>query len=92
MSVFGIARTRALWLLVLIVAAALTVNVLQIFEDSLARVVALALFIPLLIDTGGNCGSQASTSMVRALAVDDVRPEDLRRVVWREARWGSCSG
>ncbi len=85
MSVFGLARTRALWLLVLIVAAALTVNVLQIFEDSLARVVALALFIPLLIDTGGNCGSQASTSMVRALAVDEVRPEDLRRVVWREA-------
>lgn len=56
----------ALWLLVLIVAAALTVNVLQVFEDSLAQVVALALFIPLLIDTGGNCGSQASTSMVRA--------------------------
>ena len=92
MSVFGLARTRALWLLVLIVAAALTVNVLQIFEDSLARVVALALFIPLLIDTGGNCGSQASTSMVRALAVDEVRPEDLRRVVWREARVGFMLG
>ncbi|MBK7321753.1 MAG: magnesium transporter [Candidatus Microthrix sp.] len=92
MSVVSIARTRALWLLVLIVAAALTVNVLQVFEDSLAQVVALALFIPLLIDTGGNCGSQASTSMVRALAVADVRPEDVRRVVWREARVGLMLG
>ena len=92
MSVLKIARTRAMWLLILIVAAALTVNVLQIFEESLARVVALALFIPLLIDTGGNCGSQASTSMVRALAVDEVRPEDLRRVVWREARVGFMLG
>lgn len=92
LSVFGLARTRALWLLVLIVAAALTVNVLQVFEGSLARIVALALFIPLLIDTGGNCGSQASTSMVRALALSEVRPEDLRRVVWREARVGAMLG
>lgn len=92
MSVMRLARTRALWLLVLIVAAALTVNVLQLFEDVLAEVVALALFVPLLIDTGGNCGSQASTAMVRALAVDEVRPTDLRRVLWREARVGTMLG
>lgn len=92
LSVMRLARTRALWLLVLILAAALTVNVLQFFEDALAQVVALALFVPLLIDTGGNCGSQASTAMVRALAIDEVRPADLRRVVWREARVGTMLG
>lgn len=92
MSVLGLARTRALWLLVLIVAAALTVNVLQYFEDTLAQMVALALFVPLLIDTGGNCGSQASTAMVRALAIAEVRPADLRRVVWREAQVGLLLG
>lgn len=92
LSVMRLARTRALWLLVLIVAAALTVNVLQFFEDSLAKFVALALFVPLLIDTGGNCGSQASTSMVRALAIAEVRPSDLRRVLWREARVGTMLG
>lgn len=92
MSVFRMARTRAVWLLVLIVAAALTVNILQIFESALAEVVALALFVPLLIDTGGNCGSQASTAMVRALAVAEVRPSDLRRVLWREVRVGAMLG
>ncbi|MEO6987877.1 MAG: magnesium transporter [Aquihabitans sp.] len=92
MSVLGLARTRALWLLVLILAAVLTVNVLQVFEDTLAQMVTLALFVPLLIDTGGNCGSQASTAMVRALAIAEVRPSDLRRVVWREAQVGLLLG
>ncbi len=81
MSVLRLARTRATWLLVLIIAAALTVNVLQLFEDSLAAVVTLSLFIPLLIDTGGNCGSQASTAMVRAIAVAEVRDRDVKRVL-----------
>lgn len=92
MSVMRLARTRAAWLLVLIVAAALTVNVLQLFEDSLAAVVTLSLFIPLLIDTGGNCGSQASTAMVRAIAVAEVRDRDVKRVLYREARVGLLLG
>lgn len=91
-SVFGMARVRAMWLMILLAAAALTVNVLQIFEATLTEVVALALFIPLLIDTGGNCGSQASTAVVRAMAVDDVRPGDLRRVIGRELRVGALLG
>jgi magnesium transporter len=65
------------WLLVLIVAAVLTVNVLQVFEDTLEQVVTLALFIPLLIDTGGNSGSQAATVVIRAMAVGEVRFSDL---------------
>jgi magnesium transporter len=91
-SVLGLARSRALWLLVLIVAAALTVNVLQFFEETLATVVTLALFIPLLIDTGGNSGAQASTVVIRAMAVGEVRFGDLPRVVWREARVGLLLG
>lgn len=91
-SAFGLARARGLWLLVLILAAGLTVNVLQFFEDTLDEVVALALFIPLLIDTGGNSGAQASTAVIRAMAVGEVRFTDLPRIVWRETRVGVLLG
>jgi magnesium transporter len=91
-SVLGIARSRALWLLVLIVAAALTVNVLQYFEETLEQVVTLAVFIPLLIGTGGNSGAQAATSVIRAMAVGEVHFRDLPGVVWREARVGVLLG
>src|SRR5699024_3080955 len=91
-SAFGLARTRALWLLILIATAALTVNVMQAFEDTLAKVVTLALFIPLLIDTGGNSGSQASTVVTRAIAVGEIRAGDLGRIIWREAAVGLMLG
>ncbi|MBB1055134.1 MULTISPECIES: magnesium transporter [unclassified Dietzia] len=91
-TVFRLARTRAVWLLALILAAVMTVNVLEYFEDTLATVVTLALFIPLLVDTGGNAGSQAASAMIRALAVNEVRVSDLPRVLWREARVGLLLG
>ncbi|ROR72899.1 magnesium transporter [Bogoriella caseilytica] len=91
-TVFGLARSRAVWLLLLIVAAVLTVNVLEFFEDTLESMVVLALFIPLLIDTGGNAGSQAASAMIRALAVGEVRFADLPRILWREARVGVLLG
>lgn len=91
-SVFRLARTRAVWLLVLILAAALTVNVLQVFEDTLAEVVTLALFIPLLTGTGGNSGAQSSTMVVRAMAVGELRFSDAPRVAWREVRAGLALG
>ncbi|MEQ3553312.1 magnesium transporter [Pseudonocardia nematodicida] len=91
-GVFGLARSRIVWLLLLLVAATLTVNVLQYFEDTLAQVTALALFVPLLIGTGGNAGAQAATASVRALAVGEVRPSDVLRVMWREARVGAALG
>jgi Mg/Co/Ni transporter MgtE len=87
-SAVRIARSRGLWLLILIVAAALTVRVLQTFEGTLEQAVTLALFIPLLIGTGGNSGAQASTAVIRAMALGEVRFADLPRVVWREARVG----
>jgi magnesium transporter len=91
-SVWQLARSRAPWLLILILAAVLTVNVLQVFEGELAKITALALFIPLLVGTGGNAGAQAATSAVRALAVGEVRKGDLIPVIWREWRVGLVLG
>ncbi len=91
-SVWRLARLRVVWLLVLIFAAALTVSVLQYFENSLEQVTALALFIPLLVGTGGNVGAQAATAAVRAIALGEVRTSDIMRVAWREARVGFLLG
>jgi magnesium transporter len=91
-SALRLARSRALWLLLLIAAATLTVNVLQFFEGTLNQVVTLALFVPLLIGTGGNSGAQAATAVIRAMAVGEVRFSDLPRIVWREARVGVMLG
>ncbi|WP_026449377.1 magnesium transporter [Actinopolyspora mortivallis] len=91
-SVLQLARSRIVWLLLLIVAATLTVNVLQFFESTLEEVTTLALFVPLLIGTGGNAGAQAATASVRALAVGEVRTGDILRVAWRECRVGLTLG
>lgn len=91
-SVLGLARSRVVWLMVLIVAATLTVNVLHAFEGTLATAIALAAFIPLVIGTGGNAGSQSATTVTRALAVGEVRPTDVVLVVLREARVGVLLG
>jgi magnesium transporter len=90
--VHRLVRSRIVWLMVLVAAASLTVTVLDAFEETLASVVTLALFIPLLIGTGGNAGAQAATTMTRALAVGDVRFEDLPRVVARETLVGLTLG
>lgn len=91
-SVLGLARSRVIWLMVLIVAATLTVNVLGAFELELAKAVSLALFIPLVIGTGGNAGSQSATTVTRALAVGELRTTDVVLVVLREARVGVLLG
>ena len=91
-SILGIARSRVVWLMILIVAATLTVNVLNVFESELAAVVTLTLFIPLVIGTGGNAGSQSATTVTRALAVGELRTTDVVLVVFREARVGFLLG
>ena len=75
---------RVRWLLVLFVAEAYTGSVLRAFENELAEVVALAFFIPLLIGTGGNTGTQITTTITRALATGDVRFGDAARVFRKE--------
>lgn len=91
-SILRLARARVVWLLVLAIAATLTVNVLNVFEATLATVVTLALFIPLLIGTGGNAGAQSATTMVRAMSVGEVEPPDLPRILLREAAVGALLG
>lgn len=91
-SVRQIAKSRVIWLLILAVSAILTVQVLEVFEDTLAEVVTLALFIPLLTGIGGNTGSQAATTITRALALGDVRGSDVLKIVWKESRTGLLMG
>ncbi len=91
-SIGTLVRSRVVWLLVLAVGAALTVQVLDAFESTLAKVVTLALFVPLLIGTGGNTGNQAATTVTRALALQDVTPRDIARVMAREFQVGLSLG
>jgi len=91
-SVGAVARTRIVWLLVLGVSAVLTVNVLELFEGTLAQNVALALFIPLLTGIAGNTGSQAATTVTRALATGEAGPRDVGRVAFKELRTGLLLG
>lgn len=88
----SLVKSRVVWLLVLAVGATLTVQVLEIFEATIEQVTVLALFVPLLIGTGGNTGNQAATTVTRALALGDVRPADIMRVLTRELRTGFMLG
>ncbi|MFI6578006.1 magnesium transporter [Nocardiopsis sp. NPDC050513] len=91
-GVVRLVAARVVWLMLLIVAATLTVNVMQAFEGTLEAVTALAMFVPMLIGTGGNVGAQSATAIVRALAVGEVRVRDLPAVIWKEARVGLLLG
>ena len=90
--VLQLVRSRIVWLLVLALSATLTVQVLDVFEDTLAQAVILSLFIPLLTGTGGNTGNQAATTVTRALALNDVHKRDIVQVMWRELRVGLMLG
>ena len=85
-------RSRVVWLLVLAVGATLTVQVLDTFEATLAQMTVLALFVPLLIGTGGNTGNQAATTVTRSLALGEITPRDVSRVLGREVRVGFSLG
>ena len=90
--VLKLVRSRIVWLLVLALSAILTVQVLGVFEGTLAQVTVLSLFIPLLTGTGGNTGNQAATTVTRALALHDVTKGDILKVMWRELRVGATLG
>jgi len=91
-SILQLARSRVIWLVVFLAAGAVTVNVLAIFEATLATAVALAFFVPLVIGTAGNTGAQSATTVTRALAVGEVRMADLLPVVVRESLAGLFLG
>lgn len=85
-------RKRIGWLVGLVFINIASSGVIAAFEETLQATIALAFFIPLLIDSGGNAGSQAATLMVRALATGDVGFRDWLRVTWRETRVGLTLG
>jgi magnesium transporter len=91
-SVPLLVRKRVGWLMILFVAQGYTGTVLQSFEGELAAVVALSFFIPLLIGTGGNVGSQTVTLVVRAMALGEVAMRDMGWLVWKEVRVGLVMG
>src|SRR5205823_2972217 len=84
--------SRAFWLSLLFVAELATFTVMAHFEDAIAAVVVLALFVPLCISTGGNSGSQAATLVTRSMALGFVSPRDWRRVLQRELLMGLALG
>jgi len=90
--VLTITRKRVVWLLLLFVTESLTGTVLRHFSDELESVVALAFFVPLLIGTGGNAGTQTTSTIIRALAVGDITLRDGLRALWHEIRVGLLLG
>jgi magnesium transporter len=85
-------RKRGGWLAVLFLGQMLTISALDFFERELASAVVLALFVPLIISSGGNAGSQAATLVIRAMALDEIRPADWWSVARREAGFGLALG
>ena len=83
-SALALAKHRLPWLLILMISAAFTGGIIKRFESALQSVMVLASFIPMLMDTGGNAGSQSSTLIIRGLALGDMRTNDILKVLWKE--------
>ena len=79
-------KHRIPWLLLLMISATFTGTILGFFEEALAANAALTLFIPMLMDTGGNSGGQASVTIIRAMSLGDVEFRDVFKVIWKELR------
>lgn len=79
-------KKRIPWLLLLMISASITGKIIQGFEEALSACVILTAFIPMLMDTGGNCGSQASVSVIRALSLDEIEFKELPLVIWKEMK------
>ena len=85
-SVFTQYKNRIVWLLVLMLSSIVTGKIISNYENAFAAVPILVSFIPMIMDTGGNCGSQASTMIIRGLATDEIKTKDILKVWWKEAR------
>ena len=85
-------KRRVPWLMFLMLSATFTSMIINSFEDALAVQAVLIGFIPMLMGTGGNSGSQASTAVIRSISLGDTEPEDVGRVVWKEFRVGVLCG
>ena len=85
-SVFKHAKNRIVWLLILMLSSAITGTIITKYENAFAAVPLLVAFLPMLMDTGGNCGSQSSTLIIRGLATDELEVKDVFRILWKEIR------
>ena len=85
-SVFEHAKNRIVWLLVLMISAMLTGGIIEKFESAISALPVLVAFIPMLMGTGGNSGSQSSTLIIRGLATDEISTKDIFKVMWKEFR------
>ena len=91
-SVFELFKNRIPWLLLLMVSATFTGMIITGFESALAAQAALIAFIPMLMGTGGNSGSQSSVTVIRALSLNELHLDDLARVLWKEIRTAVLCG
>lgn len=85
-GIFETYKSRIPWLLLLMISATFTGKIIQSFEDELKAFTVLTAFIPMLMDTGGNAGSQSSVSVIRAISLNDIEFKDLFKVIWKECR------
>ena len=91
-SAFELFKNRIPWLMLLMVSATFTGLIITAFEGALAAQVALTAFIPMLMGTGGNSGSQSSVTVIRALSLDELNLRDIWRVIWKELRTALLCG
>ena len=89
---FDLYKHRVPWLMLLMVSATFTGMIISSFESALALLPALTAFIPMLMDTGGNCGSQSSVTVIRALSLDELELSDVFTVLWKEVRTAVLCG
>ena len=85
-GIFETFKSRIPWLLILMISATITGTIIDSFEAKLAGITGLVAFIPMLMDTGGNCGSQSSTLIIRGLATDELEVKDVFKILWKEIR------
>ncbi|MDD3612457.1 MAG: magnesium transporter [Caldicoprobacterales bacterium] len=86
LGVISLAKKRIAWLLILMISAAFTGFIIQKYERALESVVALTVFIPMLMSTGGNAGSQASTLIIRGIALGEIEFKNTKAILWKELR------
>ena len=91
-SVFEIWKTRIPWLLLLMLSATFTGQIIASFEEKLAAIPVLIAFIPMLMGTGGNSGGQSSVTIIRGLAVGEIENRDIWQIIWKETRVAVLSG
>ena len=85
-SVFTHAKNRIVWLLVLMLSSAFTGAIIEDYQQAISIVPILVAFIPMIMGTGGNCGSQSSTLIIRGLALDEIKFSDIFKAIWKELR------